>query len=160
VFALNNFLCALLLFSTAKVFNLSSQQENKDREEDEEEDVTSGGEKVGAKKQVSNDLYFYIYLGAFLSGLALSNQHSSFFLVVILVLSVLIKTAKSHMSLWFLYSLSMLFLAGLSPYLYLVYSSYHPQPGKILYRIVRSIDKFYLSMIYTSCRLLGGHEIS
>ena len=136
MFALNNFLCAWLLFSTAKVFNLSSQQED---EEVEEEDETSGGKKLGAKKQVSNDLYFYIYLGSFLSGLALSNQHSSFFLVVILVLSVLIKTAKSQMSLWFLYSLSMVFLAGLSPYLYLVYSSYHPQPGKIFTLFIFSL---------------------
>ena len=137
MFALNNFLCALLLFSTAKVFNLSSQQYDKDEDED---DVTSGGKKVGVEKQVSNDLYFYIYLGALSSGLALSNQHSSFFLVIILVLSVLIKTAKSHMSLWFLYSLSMVFLAGLSPYLYLVYSSYHPQPGIIFYRIFKPIS--------------------
>eukprot|EP01041_Mallomonas_annulata_P003920 gene3920-7816_t len=67
-------------------------------------------------------------LGALLSGLALSNQHTSLLLIVILVPYVLIIT-RNRLTTSSLGVFSALFLLGLSPYLYLVWASMDPKPG-------------------------------
>jgi hypothetical protein len=75
-------------------------------------------------------VYVYLFLGALASGLALSNQHASLFLVGTLILAVLIVTARQLLSFLFLYTLSCAFMLGLTPYLYLVYASANPRRGK------------------------------
>ena len=113
VFALNNFLCASLLLCTSQVYKIVH--------------VTCrrhGGDKI----IYPLNLYFSLCLGALLSGLTLTNQHSSSLLVVILVLSVLIITIGHEiLNLSVLYLLSLFFVVGLSPYMYLVSSAFSPR---------------------------------
>jgi hypothetical protein len=106
VFALNNFLCSLVVFLTARVFKLLTVRDCNER-----------------------SVYFYLIMGALASGLCLSNQHSSFLLVAPMILAVLVVTARRIMSIVFLYILSLSFTLGLLPYLYLVYASSTTQPG-------------------------------
>ena len=108
VFAVNNFLCALVLFCTARVCSLLQIFKNKSKQNACPPSV----------------LYVYLYLGALISGLCLANQHASFFLVAVLILSIiLICVPHSIIDVHVMYGLSCMFTIGISPYLYLVYSA-------------------------------------
>lgn len=104
-----------MLFLTARIFSIVMNVNIV-------ADVNAGGQ--GRK------VYVYLFLGAFTSGLALSNQHASLFLIGTLILAVLIVTARQLLSLLYLYTLSFAFMLGLTPYLYLVYASANPQRCK------------------------------
>lgn len=108
VFALNNLLCAVLIWLTCLALCVPPSH--------------------NAQKLVS-----IIAAGAFISGLAMTNQHTSLFALLVLVPAVLI-SAHRHLSqaglLLRTYSLSgICFIFGLSPYLYLVYSGSRPTRG-------------------------------
>ena len=105
VFAINNFLCAFVLFCTSRVYTLVRRL------------------KSAPDTNIPSEIYKYLYLGAFISGLCLANQHASFFLVIILIFSILIICPRRIISLSVLYALSFMFTLGISPYLYLVYSA-------------------------------------
>lgn len=68
--------------------------------------------------------------GAFFSGLALCNQHTIIFYLLPIIFSILFLLFKSHQLNWKLFlQLALLFFLALTPYLYLVLSSYNPQIG-------------------------------
>lgn len=106
VFALNNLLCALLMWLTCQIF------------------------ACGA---APNRLVALITAGAFVCGLALANQHASLLTLVVLVPAVLVKSFSYLRSVGklgptLLYS-SAAFFAAFSTYLYLYLSSTRPKPG-------------------------------
>ena len=129
VFALNNFLCSLLIWLTAEIFYTL-------REEDRVEDIIENRfDDIGTlvkKTNVDNRLRLYILCGSLVSGLCLANQHSSFLLVVILILGVLVRSGMKKtgiFTLLFLVSLVGAFLVGISPYVYLIHASQNHKPG-------------------------------
>ena len=102
VFALNNLLVALVLFYSVKVGLARSDAE----------------------------LSWSAYAGSFFCGLSLSNQHTSVLFIFVLapwVALELLKRKKLTVSVFAL--LSACFLIGLSPYLYLPYSSLDVKEG-------------------------------
>jgi len=102
VFALNNLLVACILFFTVKV-----------------------GLARGDK-----ELLLSAYAGSFFCGLALSNQHTSALFIFVLVPWVALELFKQEkLNVMVLLVLSANFVAGLSPYLYLLYSSSEVKEG-------------------------------
>lgn len=109
VFALNNCLCACLLWLTAVAVYHSQRK---------------------STQANSGRLYWAIVLGALVSGLLLANQHASSLLVVILVPFVLLWTCRVVMSWKFLLITALSFVVGgVLPYMYLVIASLRPKPG-------------------------------
>ena len=104
VFALNNFLCALLVHLTCKALTVA---------DDERE--------------------FYLFGGALCAGAALSNQHASLLSLAPLVVAVLAATAPSLAARQRLASTlaisAALFLLPLTSYLYLHLAALRPTPG-------------------------------
>ena len=94
-----------------------------------------------------NQLVFPIALiGSFVSGLSLCNQHTIIFYLIPIILSILIILFKQHqLSFKRLLQLAGLFILGLSPYLYLIISSYFPKIGN--WGDMRTWKGFYLSKI-------------
>jgi hypothetical protein len=112
VFALNNFCCSILLFLTVKIFLYI--QLNK----------INNDEKM--KKSIVN----LLLLGAFFSGISLSNQHASLLNLVILIPFILLLTSSNsliNIKNFILSGLS--FILGLMPYTYLYFASLKPSMG-------------------------------
>ena len=119
VFALNNFLCAFVLFCTSRVYSLLQRFKSE----------TKQNSSISPPLPPSA-LYVYLYFGALFSGLCLANQHASFFLVAVLILSILLICVPYRIiNLQVMYGLSCMFTLGLSPYLYLVYSAVNVKRG-------------------------------
>ena len=100
VFALNNFICAGVVFCTCRVLVL-----------------IDGSEDQGTN---SGDVFKYLHLGAMLTGMAFANQHASaLFLIVLIpaVLAVSLPKLNKHRSLIrILLSALAAFVIGASPY--------------------------------------------
>lgn len=112
VFALNNMLCSLLLWLAVKIFGL----------------LLSHVDVIASHQHQIQRL---VMLGGFVSGLALSNQHTSLLLIsylVIVIFSLMIYTR--YPKIWSTLGWTVVTgLCGLSPYAYLYFAGqYHP-PG-------------------------------
>jgi hypothetical protein len=115
VFALNNVLCSVTLYLTVKIFKLCSESRRQ-----------SELESPPQKK-----LTHFLSLGAFLGGLALSNQHTSLLHIAYLILcifSFLFYFQIPHRLFLCLQS-AMFFLLGLFPYFYLFWASLRNPSG-------------------------------
>ena len=113
VFALNNFICAVLVYLCCATFTQLAMYG-----------------KVG-DIVVRSRLYFLTGLGGLFCGLALSNQHSSLLLVAVVVPTILVSVgiyAKSLLVSVFIYSAGG-FLLGFSSYLYLPWAAQQPTTG-------------------------------
>uniref|UniRef100_A0A7R9WJN7 DUF2723 domain-containing protein n=1 Tax=Pseudictyota dubia TaxID=2749911 RepID=A0A7R9WJN7_9STRA len=101
VFALNNMLCSLLLYCAGRVAMTSS---------------------TGVVRECA--------IGAFISGLALSNQHTSLlFIAPIVVYAMRVLHRHKKLSVKTVSQCGMCFFFGLLPYSYLHYASRTPAPG-------------------------------
>lgn len=105
VFSLNNFFCSMIILFTVRLF-LIDQREG----------------KYVFYTQI------YMCLGAFFSGLALSNQHSSLLLIVFAVPAVFLKH-RFLVSVPFFMLLMFCGVLGLSPYVYTYIAAWSPKPG-------------------------------
>ena len=121
VFALNNFLITLIVYLTVLV--------------DTDVEVASNIEG-GPQKQNPVPTKNYAMYGAFVSGLALANQHTATLFIIPIALYVsydlYTKTpGDEKISLWLrsMTNLGICFIAGLSPYLYLIVASNVPTQG-------------------------------
>jgi len=112
VFCLNNLLISVVIFLTTCI--CSNEYDNKD--------------KLRCAK-----------LGAFVSGLCLSNQHTSLLFLLVLIPVVYSKIYDIQPAIFTLKTLSLFFLLGLSPYIYLYYAS-SPHDGS--WGDLSSIDGF------------------
>ncbi len=125
VFAVNNFLCAAVLYCTSRIYTIVQTT----RPVSTINDPSSSSLDASPVAVYPIELYIYLNLGAMCSGLCLSNQHSSFFLVIALVSSILfISVQYKFFSLSVMYGLSCMFTAGVAPYLYLLYTSMNTKP--------------------------------
>jgi hypothetical protein len=107
VFSLNNLLCSILLYLTLLISHSS----------------------LPSHSSLSKPLSSLLILGAFVSGLALANQHASLLLLIVLIPFILFITHPYSMTLPYLLSISLAFSLALSAYLYLLFASLHPSPG-------------------------------
>ena len=109
VFALNNLLCALIVYVTSIIF------------------------EAVAKEEAPRYVYKLVYSGALISGLMFANQHASVLFLAVLVPAVLYATyplAKKENRLSTLLLTSALsFFIGASPYAYLFVTSSHQVRG-------------------------------
>ena len=139
VFALNNLLCAMVVYLTCKVIigvytttskpSPSAPAKNsisKSGKQTHQPIVTKLSESQGTHTSMSS---FYILLGSFCCGLALSNQHASLLLLVVAIPTVLIATSQHNIDLFLLFKLAMMFGLGLVSYNYLFIASLHSKPG-------------------------------
>jgi hypothetical protein len=117
VFALNNFLCSLLVYLTSHIYILTHQYKQLETERSRGIDY------------MNTSRHIYLLIGAFISGCCLSNQHASFFHLLVLIPFVLYITADISFKLSFFPLIIMSALLGLSPYTYLHISSLSPTPG-------------------------------
>jgi hypothetical protein len=108
VFSLNNLLCALLIYLTIIIYHSLP---------------------LSSSSISSSQPLLLILLGAFVSGLCLSNQHASLLLLIVLIPFILIITFPSSLTIHYLLSSSLAFLLALSFYLYLMFAALHPSPG-------------------------------
>jgi hypothetical protein len=135
VFAMNNFICANVIYFTCKIIvyvNRHKQYEllcttntNTD---------TNKGNSNGSSdsNNNSNNILYYIYLGALFSGFAFSNQHASLLFLIILIPSIVLITyniLKINKKLLLLFFGSLFwFFIGISPYfLQIYYANKYPQ---------------------------------
>ncbi len=106
VFGFNNFLVAFVIYVTTEIYrNKLTRQTNS---------------------------YGLVYFGAFLSALCLTNQHTSFLFLVVLVPAVIFATIPSnnaYETCKYVCSVTILFIIGLLPYSYLYFASVAPKPG-------------------------------
>lgn len=105
VFALNNFICSILLYLALLVSDKMTW--------------------VNKSSSTSSLPLFLVYVGAFICGIAFSNQHASFLSVFPLILYVIYAVFvnnKANFLKTVIYS-SFSFLLGLCPYSYLYWSS-------------------------------------
>jgi hypothetical protein len=139
VFALNNLLCAMVVFLTVKViigvFTItslppvppapatSSSKHHKATPAQDSNNVTARTPPGAPGVTV------FVLLGAFTCGLALSNQHASLLLLVVAVPAVLVATSTQKLDLSLLFQLAVMFVLGLVSYNYLFVASLHPKPG-------------------------------
>ncbi len=117
VFALNNLLCAMLIYLTCRLFV----------------SVRRWKESSAAKASKSPTITItgLTLLGALVSGLALSNQHACLLQVAYLVpyIAGLLYFAGVPNFWALMVKAGLCFLWGLSPYAYLVVASHSPTPG-------------------------------
>jgi hypothetical protein len=106
VFGLNNFLVAFVIYITTLIYtNKLIHQMNS---------------------------YGLVYLGAFLSALCLTNQHTSFLFLLVLVPAVFFLTipmSNIYEACKYTCIVGLLFVIGLLPYSYLYFASITPKPG-------------------------------
>ena len=136
VFALNNCLCSMMIYTSLCIFNtLASYHEMFSASK-----VVSSAsivDPVGQQQQLQplsdlrNRILAQIGLGGFLAGLSCSNQHSSMIQIAFIVPVVLLSVFLTDKSLLFpVIAVSSTGVAlGLSPYLYLPLASRPPSPG-------------------------------
>ena len=116
VFALNNFCCAILLFLTVRIFRNIRYLETINVDKDLHKAKTS--------------IVLLLYIGAFFSGISLSNQHASLLHLAVLIPFILLITASNHILTIKNFLLSGLaFIFGLMPYAYLYFASLKPSKG-------------------------------
>lgn len=122
VFALNNLFCAMIIYLTIRVIiSVNTPQ-------------TSSTQHLKMNRNSSphstrHTVTPHILLGAFVCGLALSNQHASLLLLLIAVPSVLLATASQTLDAGLLFLLACSFVLGLTSYNYLFLASLNPKPG-------------------------------
>ena len=124
VFSLNNFFCSVIVYLTVKVIigvNTSDilRQAGQGLDKDK-------GESSPTSEGMNSS---YVLLGAFVCGLALSNQHASLLLIVVAVPVVLLTTTTSTLGLFELFLQAAMFGLGLISYNYLFLASINPKPG-------------------------------
>jgi hypothetical protein len=146
VFALNNFCCSILLFLTVRIFRNIRYFEtlNNDKE----------------RLQVKKSIVSLMVIGAFFSGISLSNQHASLLHVVVLIPFIILMTASNHiLTIGNFLSSGLAFIFGLMPYLYLYFASLTPSKGSwgdlstlggIMKHILRYQDKHLISLLSLS----------
>lgn len=106
VFGFNNFLVAFIIYITTVIYrNKLTHQSNS---------------------------YGLVYFGAFLSALCLTNQHTSFLFLVVLVPAVFFATIplnNVYETCQYVCNVTALFIIGLLPYSYLYFAAVAPKPG-------------------------------
>lgn len=113
VFALNNFLCSVILYLSINIYKLCFNLKQDNTAED------------------ASQIEKFVLLGAFLSGLALSNQHTSLLHVSYLILSILgcLFYFKIPNTWRIIVKAGVCSLLGLAPYVYLFLASQNNPEG-------------------------------
>jgi hypothetical protein len=112
VFALNNLVCACIVFLTVSVFQAASSLD-----------------EVSIKIRKFTHAHLLVIVGSFFCGLAASNQHSSALLLIVAIPSVLAATHSLRMSVSFLFMVAAAFVLPICSYFYLVIAALQPKPG-------------------------------
>lgn len=120
VFALNNFLCTLLVYLTTHIYIITQQHKH---------DLIIQDKTHINVDNIYTSRHMYVLIGAFISGCCLSNQHASFFHLLVLIPFVLYITMDISFKISFFPLIVISALAGLLPYLYLYIASLSPTPG-------------------------------
>ena len=124
VFALNNLLCAVMAYLTVRYYESESRflafAPSATSIPSSTHSTASTSSPSRARAFLAHHALLYAYLGALCCGLAMTNQHTTVFYVIPLVLFVLFSLYSCRLlSINSVLTLGVLLALGLSPYLYL-----------------------------------------
>eukprot|EP00808_Paulinella_micropora_P006413 g77452.t1 len=121
VFALNNALCSLMAFLLAQYYAVDAREKALDVPDTESENKG----QVQTCKRLCGSATGLVCLGAFVCGLAMTNQHTTVFYVLATALSVTFSLyARSKLSAVLVVALVSCVVLGMTPYIYMVVSAH------------------------------------